>query len=152
MMKRIITPILLTISLITSAYGQVISPELKILSRLNEENLDDYDSIQHVHAKPYRIAAIIGWVKLESNEFSGTSPKKLYLEWVFLDNSNTENILESGLMIGNKHLEFTWNPDKPTTFYWVTKRIWTDQIGKYKLKILKGPNQYLGETEVIVGE
>jgi hypothetical protein len=128
---------------------QTISCE--IVSSLNPRYPEEREPI-HKITEIGSVFKLMGWIKVEF-ENTAIKPTTYYLEWSYKDSTGNEAILDSYKT--NDYYRFDVRLDAIVTYHWVTKRIWTDKVGKYYFKVfVKNNNRYelVGQEELTVGK
>ena len=121
---------------------------------LREFNKRDFKNINPISEIQFdgngKIVKIWGYLKFESDT-SYVKPETYYLEWSYFDGKSMSLLSNYK---NNKYLEYKRKVEGVDDYYWVTKRIRTENIGDYYFRIYrKEKSKYilLNETKLIVG-
>ena len=118
----------------STVYAKNPTVSVEIVKSLNENQPERRESISSI--SDGGLIKLWGWVKVETTT-SGIQPETYYLEWTY-DNGTNEVVLDS--YARNGYYIFKLRLDRTITYYWITKRIWTDNLGTHRLNVYTKTN------------
>ncbi|MBF9002484.1 hypothetical protein [Vibrio nitrifigilis] len=117
----------------------------KIIINFDKEKYRDVTQVNNI--SPNTLIKLWGWLRLIPD--GKITSQKYFLEWEFESDDKNENL--GNYRTNRKYLQYQRPIDREEAFYWVSKRIWSQDKGRYIFRVYiqeDGKHKIVSESSV----